>query len=72
VGTKILAEQFILQELGKGKESLLKMEDKLNLLNKVLERARIISYLNGPIIFVKIEKEFYRSIDYKDYSDKSG
>lgn len=51
--TKILAEHILLQELGKAKESVIGLNDKLQILNRCMERIRLLACTSGPLIFIK-------------------
>jgi len=63
-GTSILAENLIKMELGasfeKNKSKLNERENLLNLLNNTLRRARELSRSKGPLIFMRIDKRFFR------------
>jgi hypothetical protein len=53
VCTYLLAKQTVLQELGKEKKNVTTLQDKLNILNRALYRVRLISYISGPLLFIK-------------------
>jgi len=63
-GTSMLAENLIKMELGasfeKNKSKLNDRENLLNLLNNTLRRARELSRSKGPLIFMIIDKRFFR------------
>jgi len=53
VCTYLLAKQVLLQELGKEEKDVTTLQDVLNVLNRVLYRVQLISYTNGPLLFIK-------------------
>lgn len=61
-GTEILAENILKMELGKNTGQVNSKEQTLALLNAALRRAREIAQNTGPLIFVKVDKGYYRSV----------
>lgn len=61
-GTEILAENILKMELGKNTGQVNSIEQTLGLLNAALRRAREIAQNTGPLIFVKVDKGYYRSV----------
>lgn len=61
-GTEILAENILKMELGKNTDQVNSIEQTLGLLNAALRRAREIAQNTGPLIFVKVDKGYYRSV----------
>lgn len=64
-GTEILAENILKLELGEKKNQfkLNEKEQTLNILNNALRKARDMAQSKGPLIFVKIDKGYYNSIN---------
>ncbi|MCW4005872.1 MAG: hypothetical protein NWF04_04655 [Candidatus Bathyarchaeota archaeon] len=63
-GTEILAENLIKLELGdKNNHSLNEKEQICNVLNKSLRKAREMAQSRGPLIFVKVDKGYYDTLD---------
>jgi hypothetical protein len=60
--TEILAENILKMELGKNTGQVNSLEQMLALLNAALRRAREIAQNTGPLIFVKVDKSYYRSV----------
>ena len=62
-GTEIVAENILEAELGKKNTGqVYSKEQTLGLLNAALCRAREIAQITGPLIFVKVDKGYYRSV----------
>ena len=60
-GTQILAENILKTEAGKTKTpELNSTEQTLTVLNSALRRARDIANNKGPLIFVKVDKGYYK------------
>jgi hypothetical protein len=59
--TEILAENILKTELGNNTDRMNSKEQMLALLNAALRRAREIAQNTGPLIFVKVDKGYYRS-----------
>ncbi|MCS7125012.1 MAG: hypothetical protein NZ932_06355 [Candidatus Bathyarchaeota archaeon] len=61
-GTSILAENLLKMELGENKRKYAtEKEQKLNLINNTLRRARELTRSKGPLIFVRIDKGYYNN-----------
>lgn len=60
--TEILAENILKTELGKNASQANSKEQVLGLLNAALRRAREMAQNTGPLIFVKVDKGYYRSV----------
>lgn len=61
-GTSILAENLLKMELGeKTKENLSEEEQVITVVNNALRKARELTRSKGPLIFVKIDKNYYNS-----------
>jgi len=64
-GTSILAENLLKMELGSipcRKPFPNDRETVLNVLNNALRKARELSKSRGPLIFVKLNKKFFRQL----------
>lgn len=60
-GTQILAENILKTEAGKTKNPELNSKEQiLSVLNSSLRRARDIANNRGPLIFVKVDKGYYK------------
>ncbi len=62
-GTSILAEDILKIEIGsyiKKKSFQEEPEKLLNVVNKVLRRARKVSQSKGPLIFIKLDRQWFR------------
>ncbi len=65
-GTSILAENLLKMELGDDKKKYMKDEEQmLNVINNSLRRARELTQSRGPLIFVKVDKGYYQTVNYK-------
>jgi hypothetical protein len=63
-GTEILAENLLKMELGeKNLQTLGDVERLFATLNNALRKAREMAQSKGPLIFVKIDKGYYNSLD---------
>lgn len=63
-GTEILAENLLKLELGdKNNHSLDEKEQICTVLNRSLRKAREMAQSRGPLIFVKIDKGYYNTVD---------
>jgi hypothetical protein len=63
-GTEILAENLLKMELGeKNLQTLSDVERLFATLNNSLRKAREMAQSKGPLIFVKIDKGYYNSLD---------
>ncbi|MGF3523039.1 MAG: hypothetical protein ACQXXJ_08090 [Candidatus Bathyarchaeia archaeon] len=64
-GTEILAENILKLELGEKKNqfTLNEKEQTLTVLNNALRKARDMAQSKGPLIFVKIDKGYYNSVN---------
>jgi hypothetical protein len=63
-GTEILAENLLKMELGE--KSSLNLDDKERLfgtINSALRRAREMAQSKGPLIFVKVDKGYYNTVE---------
>ncbi|MEM3666435.1 MAG: hypothetical protein QW222_05060 [Candidatus Bathyarchaeia archaeon] len=61
-GTSILAENLLKMELGKKTRGYPnEVEQVLNVVNSALVKARELARSKGPLIYVKIDKGYYRS-----------
>ena len=62
-GTSILAENLLKMELGdeKRKEYVNEKEQVLSVMNNTLRKARELAQSKGPLIFVKVDKGYYKS-----------
>jgi len=61
-GTSILAENLLKMELGEKKRDYLNEEEQVvNTVNNALRKARELTRSRGPLIYVKIDKGYYRS-----------
>jgi hypothetical protein len=61
-GTSILAENLLKMELGKKTRGYSnEAEQVLNVVNNALVKARELARSKGPLIYVKIDKGYYRS-----------
>jgi hypothetical protein len=61
-GTSILAENLLKMELGeKSREYFNEEEQTMNVINNALRKARELTRSKGPLIYVKIDKGYYRS-----------
>lgn len=61
-GTSILAENLLKMELGdeKRKEYVNEKEQVLSVMNNTLRKARELAQSKGPLIFVKVDKGYYK------------
>ena len=62
-GTSILAENLLKMEIGrsvKRKRNLEEVKCLLDIVNNVLRKTRQVSQNKGPLIFVRIQKRFFR------------
>lgn len=60
-GTSVLSENLLKMELGEKKEKYINTkEEAVNVVNNALRKARELSKSRGPLIFVKIDKAYYR------------
>ncbi len=64
-GTEILAENILKLELGEKKNQFMlnEKEQTLAVLNNALRKARDMAQSKGPLIFVKIDKGYYNSVN---------
>ncbi|MCX8151021.1 MAG: hypothetical protein N3D85_05935 [Candidatus Bathyarchaeota archaeon] len=64
-GTEILAENILKMELGEKKNQFMinEKEQTLTILNNALRKARDMAQSKGPLIFVKIDKGYYNSVN---------
>ncbi len=63
-GTEILAENLLKMELGeKAVQDLEEKERILTTLNNSLRKARDMAQSHGPLIFVKVDKGYYSTIE---------
>ena len=61
-GTEILSENLLKMELGeKNNQNPNEKEQVLTVLNNALRKAREMAQSKGPLIFVKIDKGYYRA-----------
>lgn len=61
-GTSILAKNLLKMELGKNKKNYIDKEKWiLNVVNNTLRKARELTRSSGPLIFVKIDKGYYKT-----------
>jgi len=60
-GTMILAEGLVKKELAKSKELAIKTrKDELDFAMRVVAEAKTLSYMIGPLIFIKVDKAYYK------------
>lgn len=60
-GTSILAENLLKMELGKNRKGCISKEEHvINVVNNSLRRARALARSKGPLIYVKIDKNYYQ------------
>jgi len=62
-GTSILAENLLKMEIGlfvKRKKNVEEVKCLLDIVNNVLRKTRQVSQNKGPLIFVRIQKRFFR------------
>jgi hypothetical protein len=64
-GTEILSENLLKMELGERKAVITfnEKEQILAVLNSALRKARDMAQSKGPLIFVKIDKGYYRAVN---------
>ena len=61
-GTSILAENLLKMELGENKKKYITEEEQvLNVVNNAFRKAREMTRSKGPLIFVRIDKGYYRT-----------
>ena len=60
-GTSILAENLLKIELGKNRKGWVSNEERIiNVVNNTLRKARELARSRGPLIYVKIDKNYYQ------------
>ncbi len=60
-GTSILAENLLKMELGKNRKTYTSKEEQMiNVVNNTLRKARELARSKGPLIYVKIDKNYYQ------------
>jgi len=60
-GTSILAENLLKMELGKNRKGYISKEEQvINVVNNTLRKARALARSKGPLIYVKIDKNYYQ------------
>ena len=70
-GTSILAENLLKMELGDEKRNYdNEKEQTLNVVNNALKKARDLTQSKGPLIFVKVDKGYYGTVNYSDNKQK--
>ncbi|MGB9855834.1 MAG: hypothetical protein ACPLKS_04770 [Caldisericum exile] len=53
VCTRIIAKQILLQELGERKQDVIGLKDKIEVLNECMRKIKLISHIDGPLLFIK-------------------
>ena len=60
-GTSILAENLLKMELGKNRKNHTSKEEQIiNVVNNTLRKAKELARSRGPLIYVKIDKNYYQ------------
>ncbi len=60
-GTSILAENLLKMELGRSRKKYINGEERvINVVNNSLRKARELARSKGPLIFVKVDKGYYK------------
>lgn len=60
-GTSILAENLLKMELGKNRKNHASKEEQIiNVVNNTLRKAKELARSRGPLIYVKIDKNYYQ------------
>lgn len=60
-GTSILAENLLKMEIGRNKKKYINEEERvISVVNNSLRKARELARSKGPLIFVKVDKGYYR------------
>jgi hypothetical protein len=60
-GTSILAENLLKMELGRNRKGYINKEEQIiNVVNNTLRKARALARSKGPLIYVKIDKNYYQ------------
>jgi len=64
---RILADMVFMRVLGRyGRKKYWTKEDKFNLLPPLRSEARTMSKVHGPLLFMKIDKKYYKLREFRD------
>ena len=61
-GSKIMAEDLLKQEIQKTTTQTLNPQQLFTILNRALQKAKEIHQRSGPIVRIRVEKEYYNEI----------